>query len=108
MPRGVHKTEFEKAQDALVKQQDVVNKIQEKVDKLNELILSLEDLSDQLNVEKELLEYYGQHPVLKVSDHRDETQIREEQFEEPELPIEVPTWKGFKESHMKVGKAVTQ
>lgn len=97
--QGQHKSEFDKAKEQLERQDSAVNKL---IDRQVQLKRELEQVEDELLVADELLQYYKEHPVLKVSDRRDPSQIREHEgeFDEPELPIESPTWKGFKEKHL--------
>jgi len=96
--QGQRPTEFEKAKEVMERQDALVQKL---LSKRLHLRAELDEVEGTLAFEDELLQYYMNHPVLKVSDRRDETQIREEDLEEPQLPLEVPTWKGFKSNYVK-------
>lgn len=84
-PQGQHKTPLERAQDQLEAQRTAVQKAVQKRDNAREQAIKYQAIVDEANaaleVERELLEYYKAHPLLK----------RQEQVKpdpEPMLPFQ--------------------
>jgi hypothetical protein len=97
--QGQHKSEFDRAKEALEKQEALVERLRTKE---LQLVTELNSIQDQLVVAKELLEYYQSHPVLQVKD-RTSRDASSQAFEDVPLPIEdnpQSTWKGFTERHL--------
>lgn len=82
-PQGQHKTPLERAQDQLEAQRTAVQKAVQKRDNAREQAIKYQAIVDEANaaleVERELLEYYQAHPLLK----------RQEQVKEQTLPLEI-------------------
>jgi hypothetical protein len=100
--QGQRPTEFEKAKETMERQDALVDKL---LTKRNQLKAQLDEVEDALLVEDELLKYYMNHPVLQVKDHRKILQpmdTDEPRYDdEPQLPLDTPTWKGFKSNYVK-------
>lgn len=100
--QGQRPTEFEKAKETMERQDALVQKL---LSKRLHLRAELDEVEGTLAFEDELLKYYMNHPVLQVKDHRKILQPMDEDEprydDEPQLPLDTPTWKGFKSNYVK-------
>lgn len=100
--QGQRPTEFEKAKETMERQDALVEKL---LRKRLELKTQLDEIEDALAIEDELLKYYMLHPVLQVKDRREILEpldADEPRYDdEPQLPLDTPTWKGFKSNYVK-------
>lgn len=95
MPRGVHKSMAEKAQEQYEKQYEKVEKL---VTKRKEVMEQVVTLNIRIRDEETMLEYYAKHPLVQV--HEDVLPL-EEDTEEFNV---ADAWKGLRERHYQESK----